>query len=308
MRCDIPHPGKVIRNIADGSANADHSGVSDGKRDIERLGLQLGRLIDELDPDRTAHVDLTRLGDDFDRLVQDPPVSVLRRVADEIEASISSPAGSAGHHRLNVSDQVARLWIAGVRSVSQRLDRPSAGLLHVSIDDRDRSRFRLRYGRDVDDVEGSAFGLLSGLTDRSRSDLLILIGWDARYLHMASTQRAIHEAQAANDRPFLKKVAAALMRNERYTDLGDQKQQPRGQAFMVRLLRRLTYGGRRSFDDAEYAELVYERLSEIFRKENVSDKKLLTIVNGDDPGRRAYFMQKFLPLRGFRRPKRKAGD
>ncbi len=292
--------------------------------DIRRMRFAIGRLIRELEPggqfitesgEVRAQVKprevidddalFAAVGADFERIMKEPPALRLAALATEVETHVVSTTQQSV---LSVPAQTASTWATILRETSSVLIGDAPGSRHIDVAAHDRTRFAEQHGRSIHDVERSAFGPGAGLDDESREAFVTLVAWDLRYLHVASARRLLREAQVSDDAALLEMVAHALTQNERHRDLGPTKQRPRKQAFMIRLLKRLTYGGVCSFDNREYADLVYRRLGRIFQRHHVTDRNLLAVIDLNDSTRKAYFMDKFLPLRGFRHPRKSTKD
>jgi hypothetical protein len=296
--------------LATPSGSTDHPRVPAKSDDKERLGPHLGRMIDEFDPEAGSAVDLDALFSVYERLTREPPLARVATVAREIRESVRRSGDARDAGCLRVPAETAQAWAAALDDVVARIDSPEPVRPLSAHAARDAERFYQAHGRTLESVEDQAFQLVPGLLDGSRAAFVTLVAWDQRYMHTAVGQRLLREAQVTPDIPFLREIGAKLARNGRHLDLGQQKQVSRGQAFMVRLLRKLTYGGRRSFQDDAYARRVYDRLSEIFAEVGVTDANLTKLIGYRFPAEREerwkYFFQTFLPRHGFRtrRPRR----
>lgn len=279
------------------------------KKVVERLAPHLAKLYRDLQPDHEPNLDLDVLLKDFQRLSDEPNPQQLHAFANEIRTAIAkiaedSPETPKDSIKIPMSNARADALATALEAMAAKITAASDGSLPMPIHDSDRTRFAERHMRSLAEVERVAFAAPLGLGEESRTAFATLVGWDQRYLRTVGGQLMLREAQIANDKGFLDAIGKALVKNERYQQT---KQVPHAQSFMIRVLRALTYGGRRTFDNPEYAREVYDRLKQIWLEVDVMDPLLLKLVHPGTDGRWRYFYDTFLVRNHFRQSKKRVG-
>lgn len=135
------------------------------------------------------------------------------------------------------------------------------------VDEREEFAER-HHGKRLDELTRDAFDPMANLIAKGDKQHAIvqLVAWDLRSLGHPSVQSALRIAQVANDQEFLRSIAKAIPKNERYARRGVRRQRR-----LSRLLHAFAFGDPRAYQMSTggYRDHVFEGLGRAFRRANV---------------------------------------